>query len=218
MFPDCVPIKQENVSATLDDIYERFIEGELHLEPGADTTTLGSTGKKLDGDTSNDLDIALDYNRLQEIWDLPDWTGKRIAEWVDLAKDAAANCHVKFNMAATVCSLRWPIKGKGQRGKYVQVDLNPTPNMKMTSFGRFSQQARDGETFFKGTVRNIMLSIMARCSYHKDLTDETHIKVLSDGTEKEVHNEYEGWTYDGNSGLHLCHKKYEQYTRNGKGF
>lgn len=27
MFPDCVPIKQENVSATLDDIYERFIEG-----------------------------------------------------------------------------------------------------------------------------------------------------------------------------------------------
>lgn len=139
MFPDCVPIKQENVSETLDDIYERFIEGELHLEPGADTTTLGSTGKKLAGDTSSDLDIALDYNRLQEIWDLPDWTGKRIAEWVDLAKDAAANCHVKFNMAATVCSLRWPIKGKGQRGKYVQVDLNPTPNMKMTSFGRFSQ-------------------------------------------------------------------------------
>ena len=94
----------------------------------------------------------------------------------------------------------------------------PTPNMKMVSFGRFSQQARDGETFFKGTVRNIMLSIMARCSYHKDLTDETHVKVLDDGTEKEVHNEYEGWTYDGNTGLHLCHKKYEQYTRNGKGY
>ena len=63
-----------------------------------------------------------------------------------------------------------------------------------------------------------MLSIMARCSYHKDLTDDTHIKVLDDGTEKEVHNEYEGWTYDGNSGLHLCHKKYERYTRNGAGF
>ena len=63
-----------------------------------------------------------------------------------------------------------------------------------------------------------MLAIMARCAYHKDLTDETHIKVLDDGTEKEVHNEYEGWTYDQNTGLHLCHKKYEQYTRNGKGY
>lgn len=123
-------------------------------------------------------------------------------------------------MAATVCSLRWPIVNEDgeQEGEYVQVDLMPTPNMKMMAFGRFSQQQRDGETFFKGTVRNIMLSIMARCSYHKDLTDDTHIKVLDDGTEKEVHNEYEGWTYDGNSGLHLCHKRYERYTRNGAGF
>ena len=33
MFPDCVPIHQENVAATLDDIQERFIAGELHLDP-----------------------------------------------------------------------------------------------------------------------------------------------------------------------------------------
>lgn len=44
-------------------------------------------------------------------------------------------------MAATVCSLRWPIvndDGK-QDGQFVQVDLMPTPNMKMMKFGRFSQ-------------------------------------------------------------------------------
>lgn len=63
-----------------------------------------------------------------------------------------------------------------------------------------------------------MLAIMARCAYHRDLTDSTHIKVLDDGTEKEVHDEYEEWTYDQNTGLHLCHKKYDRYTRNGKGF
>ena len=62
-----------------------------------------------------------------------------------------------------------------------------------------------------------MLAIMASSSYHRDLTDETHIKVLDDGTEKEVHNEYEGWTYDGNTGLHLCHKKYEKFKANGNG-
>ena len=151
---------------------------------------------------------------------MPDWTGKRIEEWVDLAKDGARECGVEFSMASTVCSLRWPIvndDGK-QENEYVQVDLMPTTNMKMTRFGRFSQQQRKGETFFKGSVRNIMLAIMARCAYHKDLTDDTHIKVLDDGTEKEVHNEYEGWTYDQNTGLHLCHKKYQQYTRNGNGF
>ena len=214
------PIDQENVAATLDDIQERFISGYLHLDPDKDTSTLGSTGKRLNGEQSSDIDIAIDYSRLQEEWDLPEWTGKRIEEWVDLAKSGAEECGVEFSMAATVCSLRWPIVNDDgrQEDEYVQVDLMPTTNMKMTKFGRFSQQQKDGETFFKGSVRNIMLAIMARCSYHKDLTDETHIKVLDDGTEKEVHNEYEGWTYDQNTGLHLCHKKYMQYSRNGNGF
>lgn len=45
-------------------------------------------------------------------------------------------------MAATVCSLRWPIVNEDgeQEGEYVQVDLMPTTNMKMMAFGRFSQQ------------------------------------------------------------------------------
>lgn len=221
MFPDCVPIHQENVAATWDDVTTRFIQDELKLNPDTDVASLGSTGKKLAGGTSGDMDIAIDYHKLQEIWELPEWDGRtRLPEWVDLAQDAASHCGVEFNKAGTVCSLRWPIVNDdgGQENEFIQVDLMPTLNMKMTTFGKFSQAEKEGETFFKGTVRNIMLSIMARCSYHKDLTEDTHIKVLPDGTEKEVHNEYEGWTYDGNTGLHLCHKKYEQYTRNGKGY
>ena len=58
------PINQENVAATLDDIYDRFISGFLHLYPGKDTATLGSTGKRLNGEQSSDIDIALDYSRL----------------------------------------------------------------------------------------------------------------------------------------------------------
>ena len=71
---------------------------------------------------------------------MPEWTGNRIEEWVDLARDGAKECGVEFAMAATVCSLRWPIvndDGK-QEDEYVQVDLMPTTNMKMTRFGRFS--------------------------------------------------------------------------------
>ena len=94
MFPDCVPIHQENVAATLDDIQERFLNDQLHLNPERDTSTLGSTGKKLSGQTSNDIDIAIDYNKLKEEWDLPEWTGKRLEEWVDLVKDAAYKCGV----------------------------------------------------------------------------------------------------------------------------
>ena len=49
MFPDCVPIHQENVVATIDDIQERFLKGQLHLNPEVDTSTLGSTGRLLVG-------------------------------------------------------------------------------------------------------------------------------------------------------------------------
>ena len=34
------------------------------------------------------------YNKLKEEWNLPEWTGKRLEEWVDLAKDAADKCGV----------------------------------------------------------------------------------------------------------------------------
>lgn len=97
------------MAATVADIQKRYVIGQLHLDPKSDISLLGSTGKKLSGQTSNDIDIAIDYNRLKEVWDLPEWTGKRIEEWVDLAKDAADRCGVQFNMVATVCSLRWPI-------------------------------------------------------------------------------------------------------------
>lgn len=75
------------------------------------------------------------------MWELPEWSGKRIEEWVDLARDAAERCGVEFAMAATVCSLRWPIvDDDGQQpDEFVQVDLMPTVNMKLTKFGRFSQ-------------------------------------------------------------------------------
>ena len=216
MFDDCGPIHAENVPATLDDVIERFIVGQLKLNPDTDIRTLGSTGKKLPGNTSGDLDFAIDFNKLQKIWDLPEWDGKqRQPEWVDLAQSAAKACGVDFNMAGTVCSLDWPIVSDDgmQDGEKVQVDLMPHKNLKMISFGRFSQRQKSGETFFKGTIRNIMLSIMAAASHHADLTDETHTKTLSDGTTKEVHNEYEGWTYDGNTGLHLAHKKYFKFGR-----
>ena len=82
---DVSPIHQDNVAATLDDVQERFISEQLHLDPSSDTSPIGSTGKKLSGQTSSDLDIAIDYNRLKEEWDLPEWTGRRLEEWVDLA-------------------------------------------------------------------------------------------------------------------------------------
>ena len=220
MFDDVVPIHQENVPSTLDDIYTRLVEGCLGLEPGVDTATLGSTGKRLPGGTSGDIDLAIDYNKLREKWDLPEWSNKRIPEWSDLAEDAAKRCGVGFSTSSTLCSLAWPIAnvdGK-QEEQYVQLDLMPTPNLTMARFGRFSQKEKEGETFFKGTVRNTMLAIMARCSHHEDLTDETHEVTLPDGTKKEVHNEYECWTYDGNTGLHLCHKRYERYKANGRGY
>lgn len=71
MFPDVVPIHQENVASTIDDVMKRFVNGELHLDPETQASPIGSTGKKLVGQTSNDLDIALDFNSLQEKWSLP---------------------------------------------------------------------------------------------------------------------------------------------------
>lgn len=71
MFPDVVPIHQENVASTIDDVMKRFVNGELYLDPETQASPIGSTGKKLVGQTSNDLDIALDFSSLQEKWSLP---------------------------------------------------------------------------------------------------------------------------------------------------
>lgn len=49
MFPDVVPIHQENVASTIDDVMKRFVNGELHLDPETQASPIGSTGKKLVG-------------------------------------------------------------------------------------------------------------------------------------------------------------------------
>lgn len=51
-------INQENVEATLDDIYKRLLP-ELGLSR-EDVEPVGSTGKKLPGGTSGDIDLAMD--------------------------------------------------------------------------------------------------------------------------------------------------------------
>lgn len=49
MFHDVVPIHQENVASTIDDVMKRFVDGELHLDPETQASPIGSTGKKLVG-------------------------------------------------------------------------------------------------------------------------------------------------------------------------
>jgi len=55
--PGMSPINQENVAATVDEIYKKLLPA-LKIKQD-DTAMLGSTGKKKPGESSGDMDIAV---------------------------------------------------------------------------------------------------------------------------------------------------------------
>ena len=55
-------IDQENVASTMDDVISTLANA-FHMDK-ADFVPIGSTGKKLPGGTSGDIDLAIDQTKL----------------------------------------------------------------------------------------------------------------------------------------------------------
>ena len=127
-FPNAKRIKQENVKTTLDYIFNELLP-QMGIEPEW-VKSLGSTGKKLPGGSSGDIDIGIDASKV-------DWmegcnNAKELSECVDRhcgpILDKLGLEHVCY---ANLFSFNCPIQDVDgtQEGQFVQVDMMPTRSM-----------------------------------------------------------------------------------------
>ena len=207
-------INQENVKPTIDDICERLVKGfGLGKE---DVQPVGSTGKKLPGGSSGDIDLAIDQNRLMEV---NGFTNPE--EYIDKCNELAEKFDVdvitKPKKGWSGTSYAWPIAnadGK-QEGQYVQLDLVVTDNMKYITWGYHTdpeQELKDGELDVdvnpKAMLKGMLLQAIALGG---------HESVLKTGTvdgEGESPVEVEIYDYDYRKGLFKV-RKHRNQKRNG---
>ena len=172
-------INQENVEATLQDIYKRLLP-RLGLTKD-DVQSVGSTGKKLPGGTSGDIDLAMPQEKVMAGTEC-----ETPEEFIDYCQDLFDELDVYDATAKGYgwksVSCFWPIAnadGK-QDDKYVQLDFVITNNMKFVTWGMHTDMERevpDGENPEdinpKAAVRMILLKAIAMGGHREILkTDD----------------------------------------------
>ena len=195
-------INQENVEATLQDIYRRLLP-RLGLTKD-DVASVGSTGKKLPGGTSGDIDLAMPQEKVMA------GTGcETPEEFIDYCQELFDELDIYDATAKGYgwksVSCFWPIANEDgkQDGKYVQLDFVITTNMRFVKWGMHGSQevpVPDGEkpedVNPKSGVRNAIFEAIARGG---------HVKVLSyadvPGEGKHQPVEMERYDYKFNVGL-----------------
>lgn len=153
MFDDTTRINQENVKQTLTDIYSSVFPA-LKLQQKY-TALLGSAGKKKPGQSSGDIDVAIDFTKAHF---------SSIDDFLDKAENVAKSLNIQSRVfkPLNLCSYRWPIAnvdGK-QPDQFVQVDLLPTDKLEMLRWGMYSPS--EEEYSYKGACRNQLISAIAR--------------------------------------------------------
>lgn len=200
-------IDQENVAATLRDIDDRLLPA-LGLTKD-DAFPVGSTGKKLPGHTSGDIDLAVDQNRLMEVQGI-----ETPEEFVDFAHQVADDLHLHHGICDRygwkAATYFWPISNTDgrQEDKYVQVDLVVTTNPGFAKWGMHSEPERElgpGETDAdanpKSGVRNGLLQAIAMGGHTEVLSTG---EVQGEGPDAPV--EMERLDYSFNEGLFQVHR------------
>lgn len=150
------PINQENVAATLKKLYSTVLP-VLGLKK-KDTALLGSTGKKKPGESSGDIDMAVDAGRILYGLNIND--AKNL--WNEAGKKLKGKVkQVVVNPGSGVISFLFPIENTNgkQKGENVQVDLMVVDDIKLAAFTFWSPASEESK--YKGVYRNILLSAVA---------------------------------------------------------
>ena len=154
--PGVKRINQENVEATLDNIKKTLLS-KLDIDPKY-TTVLGSTGKRLPGNSSGDIDLMIDKKQLNG------GDFQTFAKTITNVLDTIEGAEYKVMPGLGIVSTRWPISntdGK-QEGEFVQLDLMLSDNFEFMKFSQSSPKEVEGETYYKMTIRNAIFSAIAR--------------------------------------------------------
>lgn len=190
-------INQENVKKTLNSVYSKLLP-LLGLNI-SDTALLGSTGKKLPGGSSGDMDLAISKRKLIDEHGLDE---KQLIPFI-VSKVKKLGIDFKSMPGLGIVSIAWPIAnvdGK-QKGERVQLDLMLSDNINMTKWGMYS--AHEKEQPYKGAVRNLIMYWIANVVDYKSLKREA-----------DKDTEFEKDIFDTQRGLFRLKQSY--YDKNGK--
>lgn len=211
-------INQENVQATLEDIYKRLLP-KLGLTKD-DVECVGSTGKKLPGGTSGDIDLAMPQDKIMQTTEC-----ETPEEFIDFCQGLFEELDVYdatskgYGWKSVSCF--WPIANEDgkQEGKYVQLDFVITNNMKFVSWGMHGDQeqevpdgANPDDINPKGAVRMILLKAIAMGG-HKTITKTAEIPGEGDNEPIEM----ERYDFKFNEGLYKV-KRERPKRKRGEGY
>jgi hypothetical protein len=161
-------INQADVKPTLAWLEE--------LVPGLDllNNTLGSTGIK---DTSGDLDIAVDANKVTK-----EQLQQRLEQW---AVSHGFKPQEWVKKSGTAVHFKTPITGRPDRG-YVQTDFMLMNNV---PWSKFVLGAMPADSQFKGRERNVMMNSLAKSMGYKlnqiaGIADRATNKLITDDPDR----------------------------------
>ena len=186
-------INQENVEATLNDIYKKLLP-KLGVKV-KDTASLGSTGKKNLGSSSGDIDLAVDIAEItknKEVASTKDMFDFILKQMKSFGYDTADLRSLGLH------SVAWPIQNGGvedrtQEGEYVQLDIMPTDNLDWVQWSFYSPA--EWESQWKGLYRNELLLGVAK------FMDFKVLKKVMNKEGEEVPAEWERNFFDLSKGL-----------------
>jgi hypothetical protein len=159
-----MPIRAEDTMPTLKDIDTKILTRFLKLK-GKDWAALGSTGKKLPGQTSGDIDIAIDIQKVADNYKIPtEEVGQKILDLLDAAYPKMDKNYMK---GLGIVSLAYPIKGSSGN---VQVDLMLQDNIDFARWMFHSPDFTKQESEWKGLYRTELLKAIGNAVTVPDMT------------------------------------------------
>ena len=206
MFDDVVRINQENVAATLKFIYDEILPAigidRKYVQP------LGSTGKRLPGGSSGDIDLGIDCLKVDYLKDAmtADEQAKAIA---DHAKPILDKMGIDSRLKGNLYSIRCPIQnfdGK-QEDQFVQLDMMTSRNMKFQVWSQYAPKEIEGQKYIKGCIRNLIFEAAAHAMDDIKIL-KTGLVKFKDGIREDM-VEWEEYSFYTPEGLNIKHCKRE---------
>lgn len=163
--PNVGPIRAEDTLPTLKDIETKILKRFLGLSKN-DYAALGSTGKKLPGQSSGDIDIAIDINKIKKHLGVDDSElGNAI---LDIISDAYPKMDKVYMKGLGIISLAYPIKGSSGN---VQVDLMLSDNIDFSKWMFHSPDFTKNESKWKGLYRTELLKSISNAVHIPEWTE-----------------------------------------------
>lgn len=164
-------INQENVDATLNDVYKKVLP-ILKIKKG-DTVLLGSTGKKLPGGSSGDVDLGVSLSKV-----MGSYNKTKFGDIADIivSKFESKGYTVKDSRGLGIITIDFPITNSDglQEDQFVQLDLMFVDNLNYSAWAFYSPHEKDSK--FKGVYRMKAIAMILRHVDNKVLS-----KMVADG-------------------------------------